>query len=137
MVANLNDGTSYSFLIGDDPQVTFDSAQEKVRITSDLAEASFDFSSFLNFTFADAQRPTAQPSLETGGKEIVFKYVGGDRVDISGLSQGMVAKVYSQGGVMVRSAKASETVLNLDLSGFSEGIYLVNVNNQTIKIFKR
>lgn len=51
-----------------------------------------------------------------------------------GEASGLDIKVYSMGGAMVHSSRASGYETTLDLSGLSKGIYLVTVNGHSKKI---
>lgn len=59
-------------------------------------------------------------------------------VNISGLGKGAVAKVYDLGGALRGQGRASSEgdVLTIDLSGAEAGVYIVNVENHSVKIIK-
>lgn len=58
----------------------------------------------------------------------------GERLHVSA-KQGAPVRVFSVNGTLVRSARLTDT--SIDLQGLSRGLYIVNADGQTFKILKK
>lgn len=76
-----------------------------------------------------------------GNEEIVVSNLqilpnpGHNQVIIKNLSGNCQGRIYSLDGRMVKAFEANEGVM-IDISDLSEGMYLLNINGQTLKLMK-
>lgn len=133
----MNDGTNVCFYLSEQPVVTF--VEDAVKIVSDTEEALIERALVNRFEFL-AEMPTGiedVEELEEKSARESFE-LAGNVISISGLSAGCVVKLYSINGQVLLSAVAGEDgKATLLLDSFSQGIYIVNYNETTIKFIKR
>lgn len=133
----MNDGTNVCFYLSEQPVVTF--VEDAVKIVSDTEEALIERALVNRFEFL-AEMPTGiedVEELEEKSARESFE-LAGNVIITSGLSAGCVVKLYSINGQVLLSAVAGEDgKATLLLDSFSQGIYIVNYNETTIKFIKR
>lgn len=66
----------------------------------------------------------------------ILKSEVGNQVRIDGIKSGDTIILYSANGVMLSSCRSAGSSLTLDLSGYANGIYVLKVNNKSIKFTK-
>lgn len=132
-VVNLTDGTTVRYIITDNPKVTFDEGDVYVR--SDIAEAVYAHSEIQKFYFED-YIVSNMNSVEAQ-KEIIFRYVDRNLVEVMGDIRGVPVRLYGMDGCLLQNFIAQDTSVQIDLTGLSAGIYIININSRTIKIYKR
>lgn len=71
----------------------------------------------------------------TGNMEIEIS-ADGENYRVSGLSDGESVRVYSVSGVQVFNGKAHGGEVVIPASGWSNGIYVINAGNESVKILK-
>jgi len=59
------------------------------------------------------------------------------KVTINGLTAGGTVRVYNSFGILVNTYKATDSVLKIDISNLSKGMYMFNYEGQTVKVIKR
>ena len=65
-----------------------------------------------------------------------YKNEVGDIVKIDGLKNGDNILLYSGKGVMLSSSRSDGNSLTLDMSKYASGIYVLKINNKSIKFIK-
>jgi hypothetical protein len=65
-----------------------------------------------------------------------FKKKLGSVVQIDGFNDGDFIHLYSGNGVLLFSTRSEGTSLTLDISGYTNGIYVLKINNKSIKFTK-
>lgn len=126
LVISLKDGTSQYFHMEDLPKVSFSASD--VIVKSNLVETSIDRGDVERFYFEASTN--AINSVEKG---FDFSY-SSNKVSVLGVD-GQVA-VYTAGGMLIGEYGADGSAV-IDMSGYQNGVYIIKVNNKTIKIQKR
>lgn len=134
LVVNLTDGTTVRYIIAENPRLTFDA--ENVYVKSDVAEVSYARSAIQKFTFDNYSVPSAIESTESQ-KGTVFRYVERNLVEVAGDIQGAPVRVYAMSGQLMQNFVAQSSSVQIDLTGLAAGIYIININSQTLKIYKK
>jgi hypothetical protein len=121
---------SYNAPVSADDQIKFTSATVK----PDNAVA---IDSFANETVDISLIPsTAIPNVNLNNAVSVFPNPCVDNLTVTGLRNGNVIKVYNIAGIEVLSSVANSSIANLDVAKLAKGVYMVSVNNQTVKVLK-
>ena len=102
------------------------------EFSSELTGYSFSVMPWVKFhqKIADAIGTTT-----TGNMEIEIS-ADGENYRVSGLSDGESVRVYSVSGVQVFNGKARGGEVVIPASGWSNGIYVINAGNESVKILK-
>lgn len=127
------DGGRTVWIIGDRPKVTYSS--DSLLITSAGVEASYPLDDMWKFTFEQVEMEStaiAAPSAET----LAFSY-NGDMVIVSNLVSGSLVRVFTPGGILIKSERPSTDSWIFQFSDIPSGIYIVDVNGKSFKISKR
>ena len=128
LVVNLNDGSTASFALADDPVITNTSSEFQVTTTEKSIKVAF------------ADLKNYQLTSEISGiSEVVMPNdtyrVNCSVVYIDGLKPETVVRAFSLDGKYVTEGKTDEDGhAIIDLSAFSSGVYMISYNNKGIKI---
>ena len=125
----LNDGTSASFSIEEQPKITF--SGEIFNITSANATMDFSRADVKNFKFEE-RTSTAVETPTTGSATVTD-----DGIRIDGLSQNSSVALYNIAGKVLQTITATDGSCTISLKELPSGIYLINYNNKTIKYIKK
>ena len=128
LVVNLNDGSTASFALADDPVITNTSSE--VQVTTPEKSITVAFADLKNY----------QLTSEVSGTSEVVMPNDAFRVDcnvvyIDSLKPETIVRVFSLDGKYVTEGKTDEDGhAIIDLSTFSSGVYMISYNNKGIKI---
>ena len=127
LVVELNDGDRITFVLSDEPMVTFQDSL--VCITSEKAHAGFERGLVARFFFEEI--PT---TVEPVKKELQIEYLS-DQVVIYGISQ---ARVFDTAGRLQKpEITISDDALSISLESLSNGMYVISLpDNRSVKIRK-
>lgn len=131
---NLTDGTTIRYIIAENPRLTFD--EENVYVQSDVAEAVYARSEIQTFTFEDYSVPSSLDDAEDQN-EIVFRYVARNLIEVTGDIQGASVRVYAMSGQVLQNFVAQGSLVQIDLTDLAAGIYIININSRTLKVYKK
>lgn len=133
----MKDGTSVCFYLSEQPLVTF--VDDAVKIESASEEALVKRSLVERFEFL-AEMPTVIEDVEAdndAGIREGFELTG-NAVVVNGLAAGCKVQLFSvDGKAMMFAVAAEDGNVTLSLDALSQGVYLVNYNETTIKFIKR
>lgn len=131
-VVVLNNGNTASFLLQEDPVMTFEGS--KLIITTGTVHTDFERADIKEFTFTgNSTDVKAVPQ-----KNLVYKQTDAEHLEISGLDAGTTVSIYDMAGQQVGSVSRMGDKAVVSLSGKQKGIYLIQVGtSQTIKFIKK
>ena len=134
LVVNLKDGSMEKYMLKDSPVVKMEDS--KIMISSESAEAAFDFDQVGNFTFEEGL-PSGVESVVAGEAAFEFSYIG-NTVTVAAPALEWAA-VYTIGGVQgAKVPDDADHTAVIDLSTLAPGIYVVAPScHSAIKIVKR
>lgn len=125
----LTDGTSTYYKLSDRPVLTFNDGS--MHITTPSIGTSYPLADIKEYRFVDATVGIRQPSA---GEQPALQVVQeGDDIIIRGM-QGS-ATLYDMAGHQLSVSTGVNS--RISLSGRPAGIYIININHQTIKVTKR
>lgn len=125
IILTYNDGDIATVNIEADTRMTFDA--ENILLSSDVADLSFPISEVEKFTYGFS---AGVETIDSGNVDISFS---GNVLSLSNIPVGSTVEVYSLNGVVAKSLRCSGSA-EIDLAPLSSGIYLLLINNMTMKI---
>lgn len=131
LVVYLNDGSSATFPLQENPEITF--AGENFKVISSTATIELPRSDVKDFRFEKGE-DTAIEQLAKDNTSITSE---GDNIIIAGLADNSVVKVFNTSGQTVVTTRATGSNCSISLSRLTNGIYIINYNNKSIKILKK
>lgn len=132
LVVWAKDGTQVAYALADKPKVTF--TETELVITSNGVEVKYELEKMARFTYED-NNSTAITDLKT--EESSFK-LDGESLLFPDLKANSTISVYSLNGTLVfKKTVRQDGEYAFPLSNLNAGVYMVNVNGLTYKIFKR
>lgn len=129
LVVSMKSGQSESFVLAEKPTIKFTTSG--MLINSESAVAAYDRDAVEKFYFVEGT--TAVETVKDSN--FSFTFVDGENVIITGAS-GEV-RVYGSNGQLVHRHTVAGSGANISLADMEKGIYLININNRTIKIIKK
>ena len=125
IILTYHDGDIATVNIEPDTRLRFDA--ENILLSSDIANLSFPISDVKKFTYGFSAG--VEP---IGGDDIGVSF-SGNTLSLSDLPDGSMVAVYSLNGTLVKSLRCTETA-SINLEPLSPDIYLLRINDMTIKI---
>lgn len=129
-----HDGGQVAFNLEDKPVVTYDSEEGKILVTSNNAEEYWTAAEVAKFTLSDeivtsiAEVEEAQGVMKNKGNVLMF----------SSFEPGSRVQVYSVNGMLiVNEPIGADGNLELCVSDYPSGIYVVKAKGITCKIVKK
>lgn len=129
LVVELRDGSCASFLLAEQPKITFEG--EMMSIVSSKTDMEFVRSEVKKYRFVDSVASIAEVE---DASQATFD---GNTLIVSGLSDETVVTVYTLSGLSVKKSTPSSGVCTISLESLPSALYIVNYNNTTIKILKK
>lgn len=128
LVVELKDGGTVTYVLNDEPVVTFQDTRVCVR--SQKAEAAYERASVARFFFQDAAT-----DVENIKGNLRIEYLS-DQVVIYGTSD---AKVYDTAGrLLAPQITTSDESVTISLESLTEGMYIISIpNHPSVKIKKQ
>ena len=128
LVIECVDGTAQKYSSTEQPKVSFD--ETTVYVKSELLETEFAIENVERFYF-EIEESSINSNL---ANEFSF-YYDGRNVIIEG--EDCAVSIFDMNGRVCYNAITCNRYSSIDISGYVPGIYIVKVNNQTIKILKK
>ncbi len=122
LLITLKDGSKAGYILSQKPTVTF--ADSKLNVKVDDASTAYNVADVNTFTFVDEKEITAIQELSQGSS--LFEYRNGTI-----RAEGASIQVYSLDGKLVKNGEST-----VSLTNYPNGVYIVKMNNQIIKIRK-
>ena len=127
LFVSFNDGSRIEFALSTLPEVTF--GNDKMTVTSTATTASYELWKVSTFTYGAT---TGIKEVETNQK---FAFEG-DRIIIDGTRNQVSAFALDGKAVNLSPVIAGDkTIISLD--GLTHGIYIIKINNESIKIARQ
>ena len=127
LFVSFNDGSKIEFALSTLPEVTF--GNDKMTVTSTATTASYELWKVSTFTYGAT---TGIKEVETNQK---FAFEG-DRIIIDGTRNQVSAFALDGKAVNLSPVIAGDkTIISLD--GLTHGIYIIKINNESIKIARQ
>lgn len=128
LVVNLNDGSTASFALADDPVITNTTSELQVTTTENSIKVAF--ADLKNYQFTSELAGISEEVMP----DETYR-VNCNVVYINGVKPETVVRAFSLDGKYVAEVKADEDGhATIDLSAFSSGVYMISYNNKGIKI---
>lgn len=120
-----------SYDLGDKPVITFDGSNLVVK--TDQASAEFPLATVVKYYFAESD-PTG---TNTETEQMALVFATEDGVQLLNCQPDMTVALFSVSGQLIKEYRTSnEGSLEINLSSQSKGIYLIKLNNTTIKVIR-
>lgn len=130
LVVELKDSTSQSFLLAERPEISF--VDSFVVVKGDV-EASFLGYQIERFKFIEEPSTNAE-NLKAA--EIRVCYTDNEHISVLGLEPKSIVRLFSTNGKLLATKQEEAGVVSFTLPQ-AKGIYVLNVNNQSVKIIKK
>lgn len=129
LVLELNDGTSNSFIFSEMPIITM--PEDNVKVISNSFSIEVIRNDVKRFYFTDKETAINSPEAENS---IMVNCMDKNNIYISGLKNGQNVNIYTIGGILAGTSKAS---LNGDaivtLNGRQNDVYIIKCGNKSFK----
>ncbi len=131
LVIKLTNGNSYTFILAQKPVITLSDGNVVVNGSASTTYTRSEVEKFY-FVYDDGS------GIETIGKNsIMFKYMDGANVRISGLKENTSVSVVTLSGKMISTQKCNGTgTVTIPLENMAKGIYIVSFGDRSVKIRK-
>ena len=127
LFVSFNDGSKIEFALSTLPEVTF--GNDKMTVTSTATTACYELWKVSTFTYGTT---TGIKQVETNNK---FAFEG-DRIIVDGTRNQVSAFALDGKAVNLSPVIAGEkTIISLD--GLTHGVYIIKINNKSIKIARQ
>lgn len=127
LFVSFNDGSKIEFALSTLPEVTFGNDQMTVKATA--TTASYELWKVSTFTYGTT---TGIKQVETNNKFALE----GDRIIVDGTKNQVSAFALDGKKVSISLIiTGDKTIINLD--GLSQGVYIIKINNKSIKIARQ
>lgn len=131
LIVTYRNNQTFSYVLADRPNVTFDGMQLFVR--SDVFDDSHSMSDVKTFTFASFSEIS---EVKADERRIVFTDT--KSVSLEGFTEGTAVSVSDMSGCIVLSATVTaDGTAIIDLTKLSVGVYVVAAAGKSYKILKR
>ena len=126
---NFKDGTSATYVLSFDAKITFENAN--ICFTSRDWKFEIPICDLTNWTY---DLPLS--SVEDVISENISITQTGDVLIVAGAPAGSRINVYAVDGKRIATVKSSSEKEYISTEGWSEGVYIIKVNDRTFKIVK-
>ena len=128
LFVTFNDGQKVEFALATTPEVTFGNDQMTIKTTE--TTASYDLWKVTTFTYGSTSTGISQ--VETG-KQFALE---GNRIIIDGTANKISAFALDGTAITLSPTTVGDkTIINLD--GLTHGIYIIKINNKSIKVARQ
>lgn len=129
------DGARQEIALSNLDRVAFGASQVTVQTRDSEEPVRYAYSSVDRILLNESV--SSLTSLAVDGRIAVWPTVTSSAVNIAGAPEGTGVNVYCPDGATVASATAADGTLSIDLSGVPQGVYVVAVGSQSVKILKK
>ena len=131
LVIRLTDGGTHTFILSEKPVVTFPDGNVVVNGSASTTYTRSEVEKF-SFEYIDPN------GIESISKDnVIFYYVDGENVRISGLKDMTTVSVTSLDGKIISTQKCDGTgIVTISLGNQPKGIYIISYEGRSVKIKK-
>jgi hypothetical protein len=135
VMIELKNHTTYSYVLEDSPELRYRNDSLFVKGSVSL---SYSFSDVSKYYFARIPMPCGNEGVpEVQANEVRVTYLDNKNVLIEGLSESAQVGLFTVLGELIKQTNSSENgVVQLSLPDI-KGVYIVKVNDQSIKLIKK
>lgn len=135
VMIELKDHTTYSYVLEDSPKLQY---RNDSLIVEGSVSTSYSFSDVSKYYFAAIPMPCCNVGVpEVEANEVRVTYLDNKNVLIEGLSESAQVGLFTVLGELIKQTNSSENgVVQLSLPDI-KGVYIVKVNDQSIKLIKK
>ena len=139
LMVNLRNGDCHKYEAQEKPKVKF--TDSGVKVTSFTVTAEYEKEDFESFWFRmeDTGDTTAIQEIFDTTKEqnITIKYLDAQTVRVSANNEEGIVYLHNLNGLTVLSESLVDGSVVISLSNLPSGIYILSINNQSVKIYKK
>lgn len=133
LIVESKNGSTVSFLLADLPVLTF--SNRSLVVTANNQSVSFEIDNVEKYYFKSAGTDIAGVSSQAG---VRVSYTENGNVVVEGFNQPAQVKLFSVGGIEYTDhVSMSGDKADISLSSLPKGVYIIRVNNQQIKVYKK
>ncbi|MDE6652827.1 MAG: T9SS type A sorting domain-containing protein [Muribaculaceae bacterium] len=129
------DGARQEIALSNLDRVAFGASEVTLQPRDSQEPLRYAYSSVDRIMFNEST--SALSALAADGRVVVWPTVTSSSVNIAGAPENTMVNVYGADGATVASATAADGTLSIDLSGVPQGLYVVAVGSQSVKILKK
>lgn len=133
LIVESKDGSTISFLLEDSPVLTF--SNRSLLVTTNNKKVSFEIDNVEQYYFE-----LTGTNISTIGNpaDIRFWYTENGNVVVEGFKKPAQVKLFSVSGIeYTDNVTMSGDMAEVALSSLQKGVYIISVNNQQIKVYKK
>lgn len=127
LFVSFNDGSRIEFALNTLPEVTF--GNDKMTVTSTATTASYELWKVSTFTYGTT---TGIKQVETNNK---FAFEG-DRIIVDGTNNKVSAFALDGKAIKLSPITAGDKTI-INLSELTHGVYIIKINNKSIKVARQ
>lgn len=132
LVIYLNDGNTASFVLAEQPKITF--SGDNLCVASPTTTIEIARIAVKKFAFEKCEEN--ENSIETPHSDVGITTLE-ESITFTGLTNGEAVTVYSIDGKTITKAIAVDGGCTITLDSLTHGIYLISTNTTTIKYLKK
>lgn len=133
LIVESKDGSTISFLLKDSPVLTF--SNRSLWVTTNTKMVSFEIDNVEQYYF---ELTGTNISTISNPANLRFWYTENGNVVVEGFKQPAQAKLFSVSGIEYTDrVTMSGDRAEVALSSLQKGVYIISVNNQQIKVYKK
>lgn len=134
VVVEFQDENTIVYRFTDKPHIFFE--ENNVRILSSTSvDATYPFDQVKKVYFSSERVEVSRPKENSDA--ITFDFCSSDIVKVSGLRNKDSVGVYTAGGMLLKRYSGNDNI-EIDLSNYEKGMYIINVNNnKSFKIIRK
>lgn len=132
VIVLLDDGEKYETLISATQKIEFGDAAVSV-VTPD-ASKSFEYQKIDKIMIG--AKPSSVASVLSEGNIAVWPKAVTSTLNVAGVKPGAVISIYSADGKLFASRRSAGDTETFDLSNAPAGVYVVNIENKSVRIIK-
>lgn len=126
------DGTSTCFLLSDEPELSF--SDNDLVVTSSSVSTSYPLENVKEYDFVDATEVSVKPLAKD---EIRFVRSNNNEILVYGCQPSSVAIYDAAGRRLPGKIRTQSGATSISLHNLPTGVYIVKMNQQSIKISKK
>lgn len=134
LVILFTDGSQAMFMLSDNPSMTF--ANHTMRLSAAGSNNDYELADVLRFYFTDSSEIGIMPAQNE--KDFMITIQGNDKLIIDHHAKSVKVLIHDIGGKNYNAhAFTVGGRTEVQLSSLAKGIYLISINNKTIKIHRK
>lgn len=128
MRLELNDGSSFVYVLSKNPKLTF--ANSEMVVTVSEQNTTFALANVKKFYFEDAKTSIEQTAATA---DVVIRYTDGSNVEVV-TAKAESLWLYNAQGKLMQHAELATGITSIPLSTLPAGTYILKVGEKTVKL---